>query len=653
MLIFDQLKKDDQPLRWLTAGILAGLLILLGGLWYLQVVSTQRYVESQKTQSFRKVRFPALRGEILDRNGQVLAENRPSYNINLYLEELSDQFKEAFRRAKSGRRWSKLQLQELGQFTRYLVVSNVVQQLGTLLQMPLHLDPVEFSRHYTNRLVLPITLVTNASLKEIARFSEQPNKPAGLNLDMQSLRVYPHGDLAAHVLGQLRRIDRVEEDEEKGVEFNYCLPDYQGIVGIEGAFDQDLRGSAGVRSILVNNLGYRQSETVWSPAEPGNNVVLTLDLRIQNAAEKALHENGPQTKGAVVVLDARSGDVLALASAPTFNPNWFASGISPADYARLNDPQNWPDPDWNPQLCRATFGTYAPGSIFKIIVALAGLEVGTLNPDELIRTESVFRLNARAHPVQDLAPPGNYNLSKALAASSNYYFIVQGLRLGFTNIMNMGRQFFLGERTGIPLMQEVSCFFPSSQWIHKRAEEGEPIRPGDTINISIGQGYLTVNALQMAVMTAAVANGGLVLRPRLVSRIESPEHKGGAPMKEFPAGQARGELKVTPYHLELIRHAMLEEVEQGTGKASIVPGLNIGGKTGTAQFKEGGVVKRHDTWFVSFAPYENPRYVVVVFVEGGAFGGSTCAPIARKIYQAIKRLDGTPAGPNLAQAITE
>jgi penicillin-binding protein 2 len=655
MLIFDQIKNDDRPLWSLTLGILAGLLVLLGGLWYLQVVSTRRYVESQKTQSFRKVRFPALRGKILDRNGQVLAENRPSYNINLYLEELSPQFKEVFRRAKSGHKWSKTQLDALGRQTRYMVVSNIVQQLGCMLELPLHMDVSDFNKHYTNRLVLPITVLTNATFKQIARFCEHPNKPAGLNLDMQALRVYPNGALAAHVLGQLQRIDRMDEDEDKGVDFDYCLPDFKGIVGIEGAFDQELRGSAGVRSIMVNNLGYRQSETVWSPADPGNNVVLTIDVRIQRAAEKALRENGLSTKGAAVVMDARNGDILALASVPSFDPNEFASGISSIAYAKLDDPQNWPDPDWNPQLSRATFGTYAPSSIFKIVVALAGLEAGTLNPDELIQTQSDYRLNARSKPVHDLAAPGKYNLRLALAASSNYYFIVQGLRAGFTNIMNMGRQFFLGQRTGIPLMQEVTCFFPSPEWIQKKAESDDPLHPGDTVNLSIGQGFLTVTPLQMAVLTAAVANGGTVYRPRLVSRIETPEHSGGAPVKDFPGGQVRGEVKVEAHHLELIRQAMLADVEAGTGRAAAVPGLQISGKTGTAQFMVRGESPRHDTWFVSFAPFDHPHYVVVTFVEAGSYGGTTCAPIARKIYEEIKRLESIASSkrPTIAQNASE
>ncbi len=293
------------------------------------------------------MRIPAVRGKILDRNGLALAENRPTYNVSLYLDELRRTFDERYsQEAAHARAVLKQQQEELGkrldrrltkeerrqfvftmkqrnllrQEARYEVASNVVAQVSQRLGLPLSLNATNFERHYLTRLALPFPVVTDLTPEQIARFEEQSTSPMGVDLEVQSSRWYPYGTTAAHLLGHLRRDDESKEGEEAF--FSFRMPDYRGEVGIEYGFDKELRGTAGAKSVLVNNAGYRQTENVWSPAEPGHNVVLTIDLHLQQAAERALQKVfGPTTRGAALVMDVHSGDILAMASSPTYDPS--------------------------------------------------------------------------------------------------------------------------------------------------------------------------------------------------------------------------------------------------------------------------------------------------------------------------------------------
>jgi len=621
MLIFDQLKKNDPQLRAITWGVLIGLGLLLAGLWWVQVISYRHYAENQRAQSFRTVRIPAIRGKILDHNGAPLAENQPSYNVSLYLEELREGFKEEWKRVRPKGKLPRGERIGLEAGARYRVVSNVVQNLAAALQQPLDLDYGQFLEHYTNQLALPMPVITNLTPVQMARFHERSSGAPGLDLELQPNRFYPHGTCAAHLLGFLTHDNSSAQDEEAF--FNFRLPDYRGKVGIEVVFDLELRGKAGMKSVLVNSLGYRQSENIWTPSEPGKNVVLTIDLAIQQAAENALRTHGPDTRGAVVVLNPHNGDVLALASAPTFDPNVYIPRLTHDAAQRLNDPV------LRPQINRATQENYAPGSIFKIVDSLACLEAG-LDPAEKIQNPGHILVGRKL--IKDLAAPGEYDFRRAFLKSSNTYFITNGLRYGVENIVRIGERLHLGERCDLPTRQEVSGSFPRQRTLRQGWSSG------DTANLCIGQGPLDVTPVQIAVMTAAIANGGKVLWPRLVDRIEAQEPLGADSTIVFPHRPVRDELGVRPRTLELIRSAMLADVEdaEGTGKAAAVPGLRVCGKTGTAQVaNERNQVIDHTVWFASFAPYENPRYVVVGMVESGASGGGTCAPIAQKIYRAL------------------
>lgn len=639
MLIFDQLRKDNPRLRLLAVVVLAAMAVLLGGLWNVQILGAKRYENSLKSQTYRLVRVPAIRGKLLDRHGAPLAENRPNYSLNLYIEELRPLFDQQFSQLRRGRKFASMaERNALRATARYLVVSNTVQQLGQLLGEDLGLTEKEFKRHHQQWPYRPLTLQENLNAAQVARFLEQaPNMP-GVDLEILPARFYTNGPAVAHALGYLMRDDQARDEDEGG--FNYSLPTYMGALGLEYAFEPQLAGKAGLKSVLVNSLCYRESETTWTASEPGQNVVLTLDTGVQRAAYEALRSVGSEVRGAAVVMDCLTGDVLALVSAPAYDPNEFVAPIGADRWHRLNDPH------LKPMFNRATQGAYPPGSIFKMVTALACLESGVLNAGNLeqkLYNPGYYQLGRRR--IDDTAAPGEYDFQRAFKRSSNTYFITYGLKAGRQRILELGKRFFLGERIGLGTKQEAGGAFPTPEDVEGLWSEG------NVANLCIGQ-EITATPLQMAVVTAAVANGGKILTPRLVSRVEPNETPASQPPESFPV-RVRGELGVQARYLDLIRAAMRADVEEadGTGHLARVPGMNVCGKTGTAQITQGTKVVDHITWFASYAPYENPRFVVVVMVESGGSGGSTCAPVARQIFAAIqKRLPPpAPAAPRLAE----
>lgn len=679
MLIFDQLNKADRHLRALSWLIAGGLAVLLAGLWWVQVVRSRHYVEDQRNQSYRTVRVPAPRGKILDRNGTALAENRASYSISLYLEDRSwrDAVQKEYKRAEKAarnsapmprkpkllerflswfgykpaltqpRRLSTAEKTRIGRAARYSVTSNIVWQLGVALRQPLAVDEAKFHRHYDRRRALPLPIIPNLDLDQIARFQEQSVLLPGVDMEMQPMRVYPHSILAAQVVGCLTHFDDASAEGELA-SFNYHLPDYRGYDGIEASYDAQLRGKAGAKSVLVNNLGYRQNETILSPIEAGKNVTLTIDAEIQRVAENGLNEAlGAQkpVRGAAVVLDVRTGEIIALASAPSFNPNDWIPGLPTHVW------NTYTNDDIAPLQNKAIFGNYAPGSIFKIVVALAGLENGTLDPNEILtvepnpfdRAHGAFFAGKTRYLFKDTAPPGNYSFNRAFAKSANSYFIQQGLRMEPQRIVAMAQRFHFGEKTGIPLRESRGNL--PTQFARESRSGYSAIAIG---NMSIGQGDLDVTPLQLAVMIAAVANGGKVLTPQLVLRMAGPDEL----IAEQPVVQPaiRDDLHVNERNLGLVREAMLadtEDPEWGTAftafhderdrKTPVLKNFRVGGKTGTAQVKgRRGREDHYTVWFASYAPYESPRYAVVVMVDHGSSGGRTCAPVAAKIYRALE-----------------
>ncbi|MEP6663911.1 MAG: penicillin-binding transpeptidase domain-containing protein, partial [Verrucomicrobiota bacterium] len=642
MLIFDQLRRDDIRLRIISIGVLVGVVILLAGLWWVQIVSSRRYQENLKNQSFRSVRVPALRGKILDRDGETLAENRPRFDVNLYLEDLRDQFtfeyknsvRPEFLRAHPQSRVTTGIRNLLVSEARYRVASNLTAQITAKLQEPQILDQKRFIQHYTQRPYIPFPILQNLTPRQVATFAEQLTGMEGVEMEIQPLRTYPNGSTAAHLLGWIQRHDKPDDDEE--IDCKYYLPDFVGRAGIEQDFDSALRGKAGVKSLLVNNVGYRQREETILWQEPGKNLFLTIDLEIQKVAEKALAGAQADTRGAVVVMDVRNGDVLAMASAPTFDPNVFPNGISTEEWQKLNDDK------YRHMFNRATYGAYPPGSTLKILTAIACFEAGVLNPREIFHVDvdpqnppkgCIF---VERRKIRDTANTGDYDFIKAFYKSSNSYFIHYGLKAGFRKLVEVGDRFHLGEPTGILPGEEVSGNYPS-------AKDAWTI--GRVANLCIGQ-EVTTTPLQIATMTAAIANGGKLFWPRLVRDLQPADVGLVEENNSFRPGSLRADLHLNPRMMEWLHKAMVEDVEnpEGTGKEALVKGFRVAGKTGTAQITKGNLVTDHITWFVAFAPFENPKYAIAVMVASGTSGGGTCAPVAQKIFEVIAKMEQRGSG---------
>jgi penicillin-binding protein 2 len=661
MLFVDELKKNDPQLRLVALMLVAGFFILLTGLWWVQIVSAHKYQTHQETQAYRTIRIPAVRGKIMDCEGRVLAENRPRYNLCLYFADLGDQFQTEYDRLRPVKmvvkkppfwklwshaatvepqrvRLTRAQMDALTLQARYNVVNQIITRVGQQLGQPLTLDPKKFMHGYEQERAMPFVILSDLNEEQIARFEENYEDDHGVDLQLQAVRYYPLNTTAAHLLGEMQ-LDTSSINGEDSF-FNYRLPDYRGNTGVEAVFDSELHGHAGIELVQVNSQGYRHSVDIGSQPEPGQNLVLTIDLDIQRAAETAiLGQQGADTHAAAVVMDVRSGNILALVSSPAFDPNDFAQGISPEKYQQLQQ--------LTAEKNRATIESYAPGSIFKTVVALAALENG-LNPNEIYNVQPNPEKPGRGciyvgrRKIEDTAPPGPYNFQKAFIHSSNAYFITNGLRAGVENIVRMGEKFHLGERTGLFPNQEVHGDFPTMDQV-----TSPDWRAGDTANLSIGQGDIAVTPIQMAVLISAIANGGTVLWPRLVDRVESPDALSGGPPQSFPSGLVRDRLNVHARNLQIVRRAMLADVEdpEGSGRDAAVQGLQICGKTGTAQVQdEHNHTIGHNYWFASFAPYDKPKYAVVIMVEstvergsGGGIGG----PIAHDIYEAILKKENS------------
>jgi penicillin-binding protein 2 len=660
MFVFDMLRQEGRRLQVLTGVVALGMLLLLGGLWWVQIVCAKQFETDLKRHSFRHVRTPALRGRILDRDGEVLADDKPRYNAILHLEDLQSQFTDqlALLRTNYGRMHpetvnskGKVNLpasvrQELQLESYCAVVSNITYRVSTSLQKPRALNTKGFLQHYHDHPYVPFQIVPDLSPRQVAILAEQWSGDPAIELETQPVRDYPWHSLAANLLGYVRP----RRNDSGGAKFSFDMPDYQGTSGVEYVYDNTLCGQPGDNSVLINNLNYRQREEIETPDLPGNDIYLTIDLDLQKAAEYALaHYSGQaNVRGAVVVMDPRNGDILAMVSAPSFDPNLYALGnITREEQERLDDPK------YTPQVNRALSGAYPPGSTFKIITAIACLETG-LDPNEIYDSPGFYKASSTAKPIGDEAAAGPYDLERAFYRSSNTYFIVMGITR-IRKILEVAKRFHLGEKTGLSPRQEVAGYIPGPEMAGHSLGMSIP-------DICIGQ-EITTTPLQMAGMISVIANGGTLYVPRVVSHARAPET--GEIEELVERGRVRDHVQINPRDLALIRHAMLEDTEHppdsmglgGTaysqfhrGGQALLGNFRVAGKTGTAEVKSPGSHFRKITWFDSYGPYEDPRYVVIVMVEDGSFGGTTCAPVAEKIYEAILKREHSGRGqpPTLA-----
>jgi penicillin-binding protein 2 len=454
----------------------------------------------------------------------------------------------------------------------------------------------------------------------------------GVTLRVRPRRSYADGPMAAHVLGYLGEINQRQLKTLK--ERGYVVGDEIGQYGLERRWEELLRGQSGGQQVEVDALGRRMRVLHEVTDVPGYTVHLTLDRELQATAYEALKGK----EGTLVAIDVNSGAILALASTPAFDPNIFARGIKSEEWNGLIKDQ------LRPLSNRATQGQYPPGSTFKIIMAIAGLEEGVVQPESYIQDPGFFFFGNRQFRDWKKGGHGAVNLHKAIVESCDTYFYQLGPKLGVDRIAKWARAFGLGQKTGIALDDEKSGTIPDTEWKRKRYRQ--PWFPGETVSVAIGQGYVTVTPLQLANMMAAVANGGKLYRPYLVSKVESLD---GATVRDYGPELIRT-IEMKPDTIARVQRALADVVQGpgGTGGAARSSVVQIAGKTGTAQVIEmkGGYVKtehlsyfnRDHAWFVSFAPVEKPQVAIAVLVEHGGHGGEAAAPMAKKVFEKFMEL---------------
>ncbi len=610
-------RREEGRLMLLGLIIVGCLAVLAVSLFQLQVVQSAEFGASQDRQSLRIVELPAVRGLIYDRNGTCLADSRPSFDAVIYLEELYDDWRAKIRQEirHHGKRL------DPGRRDQLLIelVHEKANEFGKLIGVRPKLDDHAIRIHAAELRPLPLALFTDLSETAVAIANEHYPLPDGMAIEVNPIRRYRFGSLAAHTLGYVRR-SKPTLDTDQGIP-KYTQPEVKGVSGLETKFDEELRGRAGSRSILINARGYKERDLGYEAAKPGHDLVLSLDARCQQATEQALADH----VGAAIVMDPNNGDILALASNPTFDPNRFIPHIHPEDMeALLKDTTK-------PLANRAVSEQYAPGSTFKLVVALAGLDCGKLSAGSSAFCAGQVEVGNQLKKCWIKAKGGQHgtvNLRSAIVHSCNIFFYEHGMDIGMAQIVAMAKQLHLGEKTGLPLPHEAAGHLPDPSR-HR-------YRPAETANVAIGQGEIDTTPLQMACVVSAIANGGTVMAPRLVKSIREPGKDGGlgAPVYDFPAREV-ARLTVPPPKLELVRQGMRGVVQDsdGTGKKAGVSGIEVAGKTGTAQVMDTHAnIIGHRAWFVSFAPYQNPQYALAIMLEDGDSGGQTAAPVAGKIY---------------------
>jgi len=598
---------DASPRLRILGGIIAGgLLVLLLALFRTQVLNAEMYGTREQTQSLRRIRMPSARGDIVDRRGVLLANNRPSHDVVIYLDQLRGSKKQDI----------------------YRVVSSNLAVLAEAMQMPITLTERDIRTHYQKRRPLPLTVWRDLPSQTQAMFAERAAHLPAVDLIATPIRQYPNGSLAAHLLGFSGQAE--QPDDADADEFYYYQADTAGKQGIEKTCDEALRGAPGGRTIRVNPSGRSVGEVGFKPAERGDRVTLTIDANIQRIVETAL-DNAPLSAGAelraaAVVLDPRTGEVLAMASRPTFDPNLFTPG-APAEQISwvLRNPAS-------PLLNRATREHYPPGSTFKPITLLAALDSGTVKASDTVTCEGSLQIGNRPFGCWNKHGHGRVDAAAAVRWSCDVWFYEKGMATKADNIAKMATAFGLGQWCGFDVGGEVAGLVPTPGW--KRMNHGERWWDGDTAQLSIGQSFLLTTPLQMARVTAALANGGTLWRPFVVRRIDTadgvlvsetkPEHSGNISSPNF----------------EFLRQTMLASVQatDGTGHRAAVQGLNVAGKTGTAEAHirvDGAARPVKRAWFIGFAPYEAPQVALAIVFEQGEGGGHTAAPVAGQVLAGV------------------
>ena len=558
--------KSLQRLPLLRKITITLLVILAGRLWYLQIIHGIKYLTLSQKNSIKLVRLHAPRGEVIDRNGEILTGNRPCFDILIFRSK-----------ERKSIRWEEL--------------SAVLGEKKKFSDFP--------AGKYS-------TLKKDASLKEISWIEERKADLPSASIDVQPKRHYPHEQAACHVLGYVGEITDAELTglREKG----YHAGDTIGKSGVERSFEEHLRGKDGGKQIIVDACGYQVD--IIGRKEPlcGNNLRLTIDYRIQKIIEEAIGKK----RGSIVVMDPRNGEILGLVSRPAFDPNIFTRKISSEDWKKMNAEGEAIFTN------RAIQGEYPPASTFKLIVAIAALEEGLIDTKEEFVCTGSHQVGNRTFRCWKKSGHGKTNIIEGIVHSCDIFFYQLGQRVGVEKIALYANKLGLGMPTGIDLPGESCGLIPTSKW--KKRRLGVSWYPGDTANTSIGQGFVLTTPLQMANVYSAFANGGTLYKPHIFKKT-TPE--------------IVRELNLKPLTKSVLREAFTSVVSRGTGQRAKVAGVEVAGKTGTAENPHGA----DHAWFIGFAPADSPRMCVCVMLENAGHGSSACAPLCGKIIKGIMQLE--------------
>ena len=579
-------------LRFLLAFLALGFLVLLARLFDVQINQHEKYLKLAKGNILRVIPLPPLRGAILDRNGEILVSNGTNFVVSMIPDEVQDE----------GRTLALLG-EDVGVSPEEL--QDALDRMRDILPS-----------------YIPVPLRAHMTITQVGRVRMDLYRLPGIIIQTIPERTYVHGKMAAHLLGYVGSLSVMDMKNS----YSRHLPPGTGIgkTGIEKEFDGVLQGTPGESRKLVDSQGNVIKKLLPRTPMVGHSIRLTIDSRLEKVAEDALGNR----RGAVVAMDPRNGEVLALVSHPTFDPNQISSSLTASTWhGLLNDPDH-------PLTNRAIQGLYPPGSVFKVVTTMAGLKAGVIDPAKPFDCKGILYVGG--WPFHDWKKGGHgiLHLRRAIMQSCDIYFYRAGIAIGPDLLAEMSHTFGLGKRTGVDLPSEVSGNVPDRDWKKKRMHQ--PWYPGETLPFAIGQGYLTVTPIQMARLMGVVATRGVLVKPHLF--LGSDEHSPGVPIPSdrlrlsFPSG-AFGPLREGLW-------AVVNE-PHGTGRPVRMKEMEIAGKTGTAQVissrlpKNGGthVKIRPDSWFVGFAPFKSPEIVVSVLIENGGDGGDVAGPVAKAVFQ--------------------
>lgn len=596
--------RSQQRIYYFMVFLAAALGLLFFRLWQLQVLGGEKYQMYARTNRIRLIEEPAPRGQVMARGGEILVVNRPCFGIYAIPADLKD-------------------------------APKTLSRLAAILDTP----EEEFALKIGESRGVPyqpVLLKWNVDLKTVSLIEEQKIDLPGVIVRVQPMRIYSDGDFASHLLGYMGEISKEQlvKAEFKG----YKRGDFIGQYGLERAFNQQLSGANGGLEIEVNALGREVRTLNHIIPKTGTSLRLTIDKRLQQAVERAMSGQ----KGAVVAIDPHSGEILALLSKPSYDPNMFAAKISVEDWQKITlDP-------WRPLYNRALMSQYPPGSVFKLITAAAALERGVATPETHFRCGGSFVLGGHEYKCWNKGGHGYPDLYHSITQSCNVYHYQLGLRAGIDEIARLAHELGLGEKVGVGVGDEAKGLVPTPQW--KKKVQGGEWYGGNTVITAIGQGMISATPLQLANAVAAIANGGTLYRPTMVKSLEAED---GEVLQQFEPQIIR-QVNISPETLAFLRKAMWGVVNDGgTGSKAHIPKIGVSGKTGTAQVVKitearkraaarGVISVRDHAWFVCFAPYDNPEVAMAVFVEHGGAGGQAAAPVAKQILQAYFAAKSTP-----------